>query len=226
MNKRPNTRLTSFPLLVAFSMIAVAVAAAGCSATDVVATRAARSFGAISQALPAVPTAAGLSLVAPSGDAIRLAPDLSGPVDAIAELDARPFLLAGLDPARLPAAWSLVGDRLTANLNLGDGPANPATEPAGFVTAIALLARQRLGYHQALDHFGVMLDDNLMLEWAADASTNDKDWVLVLSPDFVRAAGGDPALVAGWTLAMVPVKADDGSMVDREKLLRFFNLVD
>jgi len=90
--------------------------------------------------------------------------------------------------------------------------------------AVAVSARKRLGYHAALKHYGVMLSDAAMVEWAADLAKNDKDLVIVLDPAALRRAGVAPENVAGWTLADVPVEGADGKMTTAEKLLKAYDL--
>lgn len=42
-------------------------------------------------------------------------------------------------------------------------------------------SRDSIGYHAALDHYGIDLENGNMFEWAKDISTNDKDIVFVLN---------------------------------------------
>ncbi len=198
-----------------------------CAATDVVAGYAASSFGKAAGKLGAARDGDAFLLKSPSGETFRLAADLAGADDAILELDAGPFLDAGLDPAKLPvtaqASWSIEGTRLTGRFDLG-AKASKAADPQSAMAEVAKQARSRVAYHAAMKHYGVMLSGDAMVEWAADLAQNDKDWVFILDPGFLRAAGTDPGGVMGWTLAMVPVEGPKGSMIEVEKLLKFFDL--
>lgn len=212
--------------------LGLAVLAASCAATDVVAMYAASSFGKAAAPMGgALPDGEGyFSLTAPDGSRFRLAAALGGDIDAELDLDAGPFLAAGLDAGALASAgggsWSLAGARLVGRFALAEPKpaAAPAASAAEALASVAKAARKRVGYHAPMKHYGVMLAEEAMVEWAADLKANDKDWVFALDPAFVRAAGADPAAVAGWVLAMVPVEGPGGAMVDKELLLKPFNL--
>lgn len=212
------------------ALFALAALAASCGSTDVVAEYAARSFGQAAALMGAErPDGEGFfSFASADGDRFRMAADLGAEVDATLELDAAPFLAAGLDAAALASAaagrWSLVGERLVGRFALADAGPAPAATPAEAMAALAAAARKRVGYHAPMKHYGLMLADEAMVEWAADLKANDKDWVFALDPAFFKAAGADPAAVVGWVLAMVPVEGPDGAMVDKELLLKPFDL--
>ncbi len=210
--------------------IAAAFLAVSCGATDVVARYAARSFGAAAEALGSSSPAEYRVLASPGGEELRLSADPGSPLRAVLALEAAPFLEAGLDPARLPAgpdlSWTVEDGRLTGRFVLGSAPlgGKPASSAESHLAALAASARDRIGYHAQLGHYGLSLGGGSLVEWAADLSKNDKDWVLVLDPGFLAAAGADPARVRGWTLAKVPVDGPDGKMVEVDKLLRPYNL--
>lgn len=219
-------------IIIAAGLAGLAVLAAACGSTDVVAKYAAESFGKAAAAMGgARPDGEGyFSLTAPDGGRFRLAAGLGGDIDAELDLDAGPFLAAGLDAGALASAgggsWSLSGARLVGRFALAEPKpaAAPAASAAEALASVAQAARERVGYHAPMKHYGVMLADEAMVEWAADLKANDKDWVFALDPAFVRAAGADPAAVAGWVLAMVPVEGPGGAMFDKELLLKPFNL--
>lgn len=219
-------------IIIAASLAGLAALAASCGSTDVVAKYAAESFGKAA-ALMGGARADGegyFSLAAPDGGRFRLAAGLGGDFDAELDLDAGPFLAAGLDAGALAAAgggsWSLAGGRLVGRFALAEPKpaAAPAASAAEALASVAKAARKRVGYHAPMKHYGVMLAEEAMVEWAAELEANDKDWVFALDPAFVRAAGADPSAVAGWVLATVPVEGPDGAMVDKELLLKPFNL--
>jgi hypothetical protein len=203
----------------------------GCAATDVVARYATSSFAAIAGVMGSVtlPGEQGVAVVAPDGERFELMTDLAGPVDAILRLDAEPFLAAGVDPDRLPSgsgrSWSLEGPYLVGRFDLAAAGKAASTEPAVVMASLAASARQRIGYHTAGKHYGVMLSDEAMLEWAADAAANAKDWILILDPAFVATAGGNPAAVTGWLQARIPVDGPDGKMIEVEKLVKPYDIV-
>lgn len=214
--------------------LAAVLVLAGCAETDVVAKVAKESFGAFAKALPAAPAfdAAGgvRTFASPAGDRFELAADFSGAADATISVDAAPFLAAGLDPAKLagPAgvAYAVEGGRLVIRHELGSAAlgakAKGSTDEhfAAFVAAY----RAAVGYHEALDHYGIALGGGNMFEWAKDIVKNDKDLVFVLDPVALAAAGLDPAKVEGWVFAKVPVMDAAGKKIEVEKLLRPFDL--
>ncbi len=84
--------------------------------------------------------------------------------------------------------------------------------------------RPMIGYHAALDHYGIGLGDGNMFEWAKDMATNDKDIVFVLNPEPLVAAGVDPSRIDGWLFARIPVKDASGKTVDVDKFVKPYNL--
>ncbi|MDR1603471.1 MAG: hypothetical protein LBS10_01595 [Gracilibacteraceae bacterium] len=228
------------------ALVAMLIAAllAGCASLDVVGRQSVTSFDAVLQAIPAQVAAdetnGGFALTAPDG-AVRLiwSEDYSqSPLhDVMLELDAQPFLDAGLAPEKLPADYifyegeatgAMAGPLLMVGVKLGSDALRYSGEatPLAAYEQIVSRYRQSINFHTALDHFGVLLGDGNMFEWAKDLSTNsatneaqDKDIVYVLNPEPLIAAGVDPEKLAGWVYAQVPT--DDG---DVWKFLKPFDL--
>jgi hypothetical protein len=170
----------------------------------------------------------GWALFAPDGDARFVwSEDYSGSAryDAAVEFTAPPFIKAGLDPDKLPYNFAFKGGKLVVGTKFGDD----SLEYDGDATAIKSYEqivshyREAVGYHAALDHYGVSLGDGNMFEWAKDMKTNDKDIVFVLNPEPLIAAGVDPEKVDGWVYAKVPVMAE-GKTTEVYKLLKPFDL--
>jgi hypothetical protein len=147
--------------------------------------------------------------------------------DVMIVFEAKPFIDAGLDAAKLPKNFSLVGNTIMVGTKLGqevlkyNGDATPL---ASFEQLVAL-KRNTIGYHGALDHYGVNLTDGNLFEWAKDMNTNDKDIVFVLNPEPLIAAGVNPNNVAGWAFAKVTVDDANGKPVEVDKLLKPFNVL-
>jgi hypothetical protein len=206
--------------------------ASACSQLDVVGKESKTSFNAVLNALPGnVETDTvnvGWSLSAPdrsvrfvwSEDYSR-----SPRYDVMLELDAKPFIDAGLDTNRLPANIMFNAGKLIAGTKLGNnqlkysGTATPFTSYEQIVN----LYRQSIGYHAAMDHYGVSIGDGNMFEWAKDMNTNDKDIVFVLNPEPLIKAGVNPDLVNGWAYAKVPMDVN-GKPTEVDKFLKPFNL--
>ena len=226
---------------------AVSIAAAslmGCGATDVVAKVANTSFGAVVGALPAAPAWSeedyAWSLASPAGDQLLLSSDFSrnnaagvadlDKPDAEFVFDAAPFLAAGLDIAKLPAAdgikYEIEDGMFMMHFELGADKFSPDAKKSleSTFSELVKFQRTRIGYHEKLDHYGIKLGNGNMFEWAKDMATNDKDIVFVLNPDPFIAAGVDPSRIPGWSFAKVETKDDTGKTIFVDKLLKPFNL--
>ncbi|MDR3230246.1 MAG: hypothetical protein LBT65_02305 [Synergistaceae bacterium] len=142
--------------------------------------------------------------------------------------DAEPFVNAGLDLNRLPAEMKGMLDR--GKLMTGKKLSTEPLQYDGEITALASfeqivkLDRETVGYHAALDHYGVTVSEGNLLEWAKDMSKNDKDLVFVLDPKILIDAGVDPAKVEGWTFARVPLEDARGRKFEADKFLKPFDL--
>lgn len=221
-------------MLIIIAAVAV-VALTACGLTknlDVVGKGSITSFEAVLEAIPenVEPDEmnAGWSLGAPDGTVRFIwSGDYSrSPLhDVMLELTAKPFINAGLDTGKLPDNIMFYEDKLMVGKKLG----NDKPEDQDSITPIAAykqivdLYRDSIGYHTALDHYGVNLGEGNMFEWAKDMDTNDKDIVFVLNPEPLIKAGVDPEKVEGWVFAKVPVEVN-GKKAEVEKFLKPFNL--
>ena len=218
-------------LLVCAGAIAM-LSLVGCKQLDVVGKESVTSFNAVLTAIPDKVEAdemnAGWSLSAPD-DTVRFiwSENYSkSPLHAVMlELDAKPFLDAGLDPAKLPETVQYYEDKLMVGTKLGNNDLkyNGEVTPLAAYEQIVNLYRDSIGYHTALDHYGVKLENGNMFEWAKDMSKNDKDIVFVLNPEPFIAAGVDPNAVEGWAFAKVPIE-ENGKTIEVDKLLKPFDL--
>jgi hypothetical protein len=154
--------------------------------------------------------------------------------DVMLELDAQPFLDAGLDTSNLPdnivfyegdAMGKMGSKMLMVGTKLGDDELKYSSDltPLASYEQIVDKYRDTIGYHTALDHYGVSLGDGNMFEWAKDMSTNDKDIVFVLNPQPFIDAGVDVDAIEGWVFAKVPVDVD-GKPTEVDKLLKPLDL--
>lgn len=132
------------------------------------------------------------------------------------EFAIKPFLDAGLDPSKLPKAFSVSGDSLVISIdNKAYGPSSTFSEFVGG-------NRESIGYHLSLGHFGIALKVS-HFEWAKDAAKNDKDIIFMLNPAILGPAGLDPKKLEGWVLATVQLM--DGNLkYDGERLLKIYNV--
>ncbi|SBV97867.1 conserved hypothetical protein [uncultured Eubacteriales bacterium] len=178
---------------------------------------------------------AGWSLEAPDGSVrfIWSGDYSSSPLhDVMLELDAAPFVTAGLDTSKLPEYYAAYDGMLMVGTKLGSDKLIYQGEPTPLAAYEQIVSKYRssVGYHTALDHYNVSLGNGNMFEWAKDMQTNsvtkenqDKDIVFVLNPEPLIAAGVDPEKVEGWVYTTVSVEID-GKATDVYKFLKPFNL--
>lgn len=217
-------------ILTAFSAIAL-VGLTACNKLDVIGDQSIKSFDAVlnevGDNVNEDTSFGGWSLEAPDG-AVRFvwSQDFSKTTtyDAYLELDAQPFIDAGLDTSKL-SDGILVGDKLILGTDFGSDALsyNGEITPLASYKKIVELYRNNITYHMALDHFGVDLKNGNMLEWAKDMTTNDKDIVFVLNPEVFINAGVDPNDVEGWVFAKVPTMDEKGNDIEVDKLLKPFD---
>ncbi len=218
----------------AFIILTVSIVAilsfAGCAQIDVVGQVSITSFEkvlALSN-VTADTTFGGWSLNAPDQSArFFFSSDFktSSPHDVMIEVDAQPFIDAGLDPAKLPAG-TLVDGMIMVGQDLGDAAFSDSAKATALASYTELVALRRdvIGYHETLDHYGVDLGNGNKFEWAKDLNTNDKDIVFVLDPKMLIDAGVDPAQVTGWVFAKVAMKDAAGQPIEVDKFLKPFDL--
>ncbi len=152
--------------------------------------------------------------------------------DVMLELDAAPFVSAGLDTDKLPDNYSaydgmlMVGTKLGTEKTVNEGEATPLAAYEQIVNK----HRSFINYHMDMDHYGVKLGDDNMFEWAKNMETNtvknqnqDKDIVFALNPEPLIAAGVDPEKVEGWVYAPVSVM-EGAKTLEVYKFLKPFNL--
>ncbi|MDR2482688.1 MAG: hypothetical protein LBD08_03550 [Treponema sp.] len=215
-------------------LLSLSFAAVSCGNLDVVGKDSAASFEKVlnqnPQAVAPDEMNGGWSLSAPDSSArfIWSRNFAESPLhDVMVELDAGPFINAGLDPAKLPEQYAFYEGKLMVGAKLGQEQLRYQGQvtPLASYQQIVKLKRSAIGYHGALDHYGVNLGDGNLFEWAKDMAVNDKDIVFVLNPDPLIAAGIDPNSIAGWIFAKVTVDDADGKPIQVDKILKPFNLL-
>jgi hypothetical protein len=239
MNKNTKLALVAGAVIVVVALLMVVFQTVGGN-LDVVGKQSVTSFDAVLQAIPAQVTAddtnGGWSLLAPGGTVrfIWSKDYAKSPLhDVMLELDAQPFVDAGLDASKLPVNYATFDGMLMVGTKLG----NAEFQYSGVVTPLASYEqmvnnyRASINYHTALDHYGVMLGNGNMFEWAKDLTKNtvtgtdqDKDIVFVLNPEPLIAAGVDPAKVVGWVYTQVSVE-ENGKTIQVYKFLKPLNII-
>jgi hypothetical protein len=202
---------------------------------DVVGKESIPSFDAMLKAAPGLVKAgntnAAWSIQAPDSSARFLWTGDFGSADSVGydvalEVDVSPFVSAGLDVEKLPEDYIISGNRLTVGRILGVNQEELASQVMPLEAYKTIVSRRPdvIGYHIALDHYGVDLGGGNMFEWARDLDKNDKDIVFVLDPQPLIAAGVKPEAVAGWVFAKVPVMSG-GKKVEVDKFSKPFEIL-
>lgn len=145
--------------------------------------------------------------------------------DVMIEIDAKPFIDAGLDINKFPAE-NISGDKIIIGTNLGDESLSydESATPIASYKKIVELKRKSIQYHAALDHYGISLSNGNAFEWAKDIVKNDKDIVFALNPQIFIDAGVDPNKVEGWVFAKIETMDEKGKTIEIDKLLKPFNI--
>ncbi|MCE5343191.1 MAG: hypothetical protein LLF96_06315 [Eubacteriales bacterium] len=238
--KRNTKRLLAAVAVLAAAAVLVLVFQLVGGNLDVVGKQSIASFDTVLKTIPdqvkADEANGGWSLMAPDGTARFIwSKDYSKSAlhDVMLELDAQPFVAAGLDAGKLPANYASYDGMLMVGTKLGSDEFqyNGTATPLASYEQLVNKYRSTLNYHTALDHYGVKLGDGNMFEWAKDMTKNtttgkdqDKDIVFVLNPEPLIAAGVDPAKVTGWVYAQVAVE-ENGQTLQVYKFLKPFNIV-
>lgn len=222
-------------LIIIGLVLSLAVSLAACQATDVVAKFAVTSFEAVLNKIPEKIASDeannAWALTSPNGERFIWGKDFSreGMPDIMLEFDSQPFANAGLDASKLPKDiyyYDSNANKLMVRSELGNEKFtyNGEATPLDSFKKLVETHRDNIGYHAALDHYGVALGNGNMFEWAKDMNTNDKDIVFVLNPQPFIDAGVDPGKVEGWVFAKVIVMDNKGKAIEVDKLLKPFDL--
>jgi hypothetical protein len=182
---------------------------------DVVRKNAQTTFQTLMETWPPQATETAWSIIAPDGAAKF---EWSATTVAL-KVDITPFVAAGLDASQLP---NVENGELVWRRNFANNA--QLTTPQNDSAQMMIQARDAIGYHAALGHFGVTIGEGNLFEWAQDMRGNDKDLVFVLNPEPLLIAGVNPDAVDGWSLALVPVD-ENGKTIEVTKFLKPFNLI-
>ena len=217
-------------ILIPVLLVATVIFAGCTSQLDVVADKSISSFESVINELPIEADSEDSSwiLTAPDNSAkFFWSMDFSSTTDydVKLELNSQPFINAGLDISKLPEG-AINGDKIILGTDLSDEKLtyNGEATPLDSYKKIVEKSRDNIGYHAALDHYGIDLENGNMFEWAKDISANDKDIVFVLNPQMFIDAGVNPQEVEGWVFAKVETMDKDGKKIEVDKFLKPFDL--
>jgi hypothetical protein len=204
------------------AVAAAAVLFAGCASTDVVQKYSKQSFSEILKADPSLVTEGKNNdyiLTVDGKTFLTVSRDYSqSEEDIVLSTPVQPFLNAGLDVTKLGKGYKADGTNLYLITDFGKGTGKKDTpEQALFESVTA--DRKALTYHQALDHYGIVLNGG-KFEFAKDYTKNDKDIVFAIAAKPLRDLGVDVQKVEGWTFKTM----QDESGKDVDLLLKPYNL--
>lgn len=205
---------------IVLSMVSVLVmlSLVACKGTDVLGKGAVTSFDKVVDLQKD-------SIVSNTGEQILTLPDgtskfIIGEKIQI-EVDIEPFLAAGLDVSKLPAGVATENTLIFGIMNKGFTKKDTITAAFdNFVTK----NRKSIGFHTALGHYNVNLQNGNAFEFAKDLEKNDKDMVLVLEPKTLIDAGVDVNKIEGFVFAKVKVMDENGKEKEVDKVLKPFDL--
>ena len=211
------------PVSLALALVAILVT--GCAATDVILKYSPASLDTIVAKFPnivsdATQTDHYFNLSVDGETTLKVSNDfsLTGAEDLVIQTPLKPFLDAGLDPAKLGAGYRTDDASLYLVADFGAGTGMQSTITSSLFES-AKADRSVLTYHADLDHYGIQLPAG-KIEWAKDESTNDKDIVFVIAAKPLADLGVDVQKVDGWLFKTM--KDDAGR--DFDVLLKPFTL--
>ena len=210
---------------IALALALVAILLTGCAATDVILKYSPASLDTIVEKFPAIMTDSAktdhyFNLSVDGETTLKVSRDfsLTGAEDVVIQTPLKPFLDAGLDPAKLGAGYRADDTSLYLVADFGAGTGAQSTVTNALFESVKA-DRSVLTYHADLDHYGIKLPAG-KFEWAKDESVNDKDIVFVIAAQPLADLGVDVQNVDGWVFKTM--KDDAGK--DFDVLLKPFSL--
>lgn len=207
------------------SLVAAALTAAllaGCSSADVVLKYSRQSFADILKSNPSLATVDRDNydvLTVDRETALKISRNYSASEeDIILSTPLAPFTRAGLNPAKLSGTYKTDGTNLFLVTDFGKGTGAKTTPEQSLFESVAA-NRKALTYHQALDHFGIVLNGG-KFEFAKDYKKNDKDIVFVINAKPLQDIGVDVHHVDGWVFKTM----QDEAGKDVDLLLKPYDL--
>ena len=201
-------------MITILSIVFAAALLTGCASLDVILRDSPKSLDSILAANPVFASAGDASYFSLSADgetALLVSSDYARTSeDLLFQTPLKPFLDAGLDVSKLGAGYRADGSSLYLTADFGSGTGAKDTITNALFESVKA-DRGALGYHAALDHYGIALT-NGKFEWAKDAATNDKDVVFVLFAKPLADLGVDVQNIEGWIF--MTMKDDAGNDLD------------
>jgi len=148
-------------------------------------------------------------LTSPQGEKFEWSTDFSKTDSDISmEIDAKPFINAGLDATKLPQdkfQYNPTSNKLIIYSQVSDKTFayKEKVTPSDSFNQIVEKHKGLIEYHESLDHYGISIGNGNKFEWAKDMSKNDKDIVFVLNPQPLIDAGVDPNKIDSWIFTKI-----------------------
>lgn len=229
-------RFKKLSLLVLLGMLLASIFIfSGCEAADVVAKVSLTSFDALVKAVPAPvifdSEKGGWVINGMDGkERIILSTDFSSDhPDIVLELDAAPFLNAGLDASKLPGnqyRYDAATGKIEMAFEYGAEKFGPETEKSALdaFRKIVKAHRNIIGYHEEGDHYKIDLGNGNSFAWAKELSTNKTDMAFILNPKPWVDAGVDTAQLKEWAFIKMPVIDKEGKPAKVDVFIKGFNV--
>ena len=212
-------------LSIALALALVAIVLTGCSSADVILKYSPSSLDKIVEKFPTLVTDSTetdhyfyLSVDGETTLKVSHEFNMTGAEDVVIQTPLKPFVDAGLDPAKLGAGYRTDDTSLFLVADFGAGSGEMKTITTSLFES-AKADRAVLTYHADLDHYGIALPAG-KFEWAKDETTNDKDIVFVIAAQPLADLGVDVQNIEGWIFKTM--KDDAGK--DFDVLLKPFSL--
>lgn len=212
-------------ITIALALALVAIILTGCASADVILKYSPASLDKIVETFPTILTDNTVSdhyyyLSIDGENTLKVSHDFSitGAEDLVMQTALKPFVDAGLDPAKLGAGYRADDTSLFLVADFGAGSGKQDTFTNSVFESVKA-DRSVLTYHADLDHYGIKFPAG-KFEWAKDASTNDKDIVFVIAAQPLADLGVDVQNIEGWVFKTM--KDDAGR--DFDVLLKPYSL--
>ena len=210
---------------ITLALVLAAVLLTGCAATDVILNYSPSSMDKIVEKFPTLVTDNTkidhyFTLSADGETLLKVSSDfsLTGAEDVVIQTPLKPFVDAGLDPAKLGAGYRADETSLYLVADFGAGTGAQSTITNALFESVKA-NRAILTYHADLDHYGIQLPAG-KFEWAKDESSNDKDIVFAIAAQPLADLGVDVQNIEGWVFKTM--KDDAGN--DLDVLLKPYSL--
>lgn len=210
---------------ITLALVLAAVLLAGCAATDVILKYSPSSMDKIVEKFPTLVTDNTkidhyFTLSSDGETVLKVSSDfsLTGAEDVVIQTPLKPFVDAGLDPAKLGAGYRADEASLYLVADFGAGTGAQSTITNALFESVKA-NRAVLTYHADLDHYGIQLPAG-KFEWAKDESSNDKDIVFAIAARPLADLGVDVQNIEGWVFKTM--KDDAGN--DLDVLLKPYSL--